>query len=244
MTLDRLAPRNRPFGKVVMHQNWENFLFLNWPMDPAKIRPFIPEGLEVDTFEGQAWISITPFKVTGVKVLSFPEAAPFDELNVRTYVHHKGEPGIWFFSLDASRLLPVIGARIFFGLPYHDAEIEFSKTDKEFEFRSRRTSSPDADFRAWWKTGRMLRAPDVDTLPFFLVERYCSFAAAGGRLSVTRIHHSPWVLREAEVLAYRSGVISSIGLPEPSVKPIAYATQQFDVEFWPPLPLDGGERPR
>src|SRR5687767_11115562 len=114
-SLDRLAMRARPEGSPVMHQNWENLLFLHWPIDPVAIRPLIPEGLEIDTFDGKAWIGITPFALTGLRVLSMPPIPGLDlfiELNVRTYVQYKGVPGIWFFSLDVSKLIPVLAARM------------------------------------------------------------------------------------------------------------------------------------
>src|SRR6185295_18876721 len=137
IALDRLAPRGRPAGSPMMQQNWENLLFLHWPIAPAVLRPLIPAALEIDTCDGQAWIGVTPFAVTGLRVLSLP-AVPglnsFFELNVRTYVHYRGMPGIWFFSLDASKLLPAVAARAVFDLPYFKAEMTFTSTANEFRF--------------------------------------------------------------------------------------------------------------
>src|SRR5689334_21931376 len=104
--MDRLAMRARPEGKPVMEQNWEQILFLHWSVDPAFIQARIPPQLEVDTFEDKAWIGITPFRVSGLHLMSLPPIPgldSFNEINVRTYVHHKGKPGVWFFSLDASK---------------------------------------------------------------------------------------------------------------------------------------------
>src|SRR5436190_9933780 len=103
--LDRLAMRGRPPGKAVMEQNWENLLFLHWPVDPGLIRERIPEPLKLDLFEDQAWIGVTPFRVSGLHLMSLPPIPgldSFNEINVRTYVHYQGKPGVWFFSLDAS----------------------------------------------------------------------------------------------------------------------------------------------
>src|SRR5881296_4376481 len=108
VSLDRLAMRARPQGSPVMYQNWGNLLFLHWPIDPTSIRPLIPEELEIDTSDGKAWLGITPFAMTGVRFVALPPVPgleSFLELNVRTYVHFKGMPGIWFFSLDASKLI-------------------------------------------------------------------------------------------------------------------------------------------
>src|SRR4051812_29497664 len=97
VAVDRLALRTRPPGSPVMHQNWENLLFLHWPVAPAVLRPLVPGALEIDTFEDQAWIGITPFAVTQLGLFSLPPIPGLDsflELNVRTYVLHRGLPGV------------------------------------------------------------------------------------------------------------------------------------------------------
>src|SRR3954462_52132 len=140
--IDRLGMRARPEGPYVMEQNWENLLFLHWPFDEAVVRSLIPAGLDIDTFDGKAWVGITPFRLTGLRFLSLPPIPTldtFNEVNLRTYVVHNGVPGIWFFSLDASKILPALGARLFFNLPYYDAKINYSTTGSEFSFDMTRT---------------------------------------------------------------------------------------------------------
>jgi uncharacterized protein YqjF (DUF2071 family) len=180
--------------------------------------------LDIDTFDGQAWIGITPFALTQLRLLSLPPIPGLDsflELNVRTYVLHQGVPGVWFFSLDASKAIPAMAARILFSLPYFKAEMEFSDCGGQFQFASRRTVSPAADFKAAWRSGLRLRAPDLESLAFFLVERYCLFAAGAQGLSMTRIYHHPWILDEAVVTSYGSSMVTSLGIREPSAAPLA-----------------------
>jgi uncharacterized protein YqjF (DUF2071 family) len=236
--LDRLAMRGRPEGSPVMHQNWENLLFLHWPVDPAVMRPLIPPALEIDTFEGQAYIGITPFSLTGLRLLSLP-AVPglesFLEINVRTYVHYRGMPGIWFFSLDASKLIPAMAARVLFALPYFKASMEFNRDGNEFQFTSKRTVPPDAHFRVRWTTGMRLREPALESLAFFLVERYCFFANVGDQMTMTRVYHHPWILDEGFVLEQESTMISSLGLPEPTGPALTHFSQSLNVEVWPPV---------
>src|SRR3954465_10408859 len=153
----RLAIRSRPEGSRVMEQNWENMLFLHWPFEQSVLRPLIPHSLDIDTFEDKAWVGITPFKLTGLRFLSLPPIPfldSFNEINVRTYVLHNGVPGIYFFSLDASKILPALGARLFFNLPYFDADIDFNKIAGDFNFNMTRTMSPRAHFRARWRQGQ------------------------------------------------------------------------------------------
>src|SRR6185295_979431 len=151
VALDRLAPRAKPEGEPIIHQTWENLLFLHWPVDPALLRPLIPEPLQIDTFEGQAWIGITPFALRNLHLANLPAVpglSAFDELNVRTYVHHRDFPGVWFFSLDASKLIATLAARLFFMLPYFKGEIAFGERDGKYQFALRRGGPPEASCAA------------------------------------------------------------------------------------------------
>jgi uncharacterized protein YqjF (DUF2071 family) len=95
VAVDRLAMRAKPDGTPVMEQVWEDLLFLHWPIPEEVIRPLVPPSLEIDTFEGKAWIGITPFRLTGLRLLSLPPIpgfSAFNEINVRPYVLHSGKP--------------------------------------------------------------------------------------------------------------------------------------------------------
>jgi uncharacterized protein len=58
---------------------------------------------------------------------ALPVVGQSNELNVRTYVHFNGVPGVWFFSLDASNTLAVLGARAAIGLPYFRARMRLQE---------------------------------------------------------------------------------------------------------------------
>jgi hypothetical protein len=220
-----------------MEQNWENMLFLHWPFDEAVVRALIPPGLEVDTFEGKAWVGITPFRLTGLRFLSLPPIPTldsFNEVNLRTYVVYNGMPGIWFFSLDASKILPALGSRLFFNLPYYDARIDYSMSGGEFSFDMTRTVGPPARFKARWRQGQRLRAPDLESLAFFLVERYCFFGAAGDQIQMTRVYHHPWILEEGFQLDLDSTLMKPAALTEPTGAPLVYFSTGVNVQIWPP----------
>ena len=237
IALDRLAARGKPDGEPVMQQTWENLLFLHWPIDPALLRPLIPEPLQIDTFEGQAWIGITPFALTNLHLNQLPPIpglSAFNELNVRTYVHHRDYPGIWFFSLDASKLIPTLAARLFFMLPYYKAEIAFDQTNGKYQFALHHSGSPTASFEANWRVGLRLRDPDVDSLAFFLVERYCYFAIDQGTVYQTRIYRHPWILEEAFVEDLTSKMLAPLGLPDPTIAPLAHFSRSMPVDVWQP----------
>src|SRR5215510_11367195 len=129
---ERLAMRTRPKGQPIMHQSWGKLLFMHWPIEEELLRPLIPSQLTIDTFDGSAWIGVVPFTMWDIR--PFPPYLPtvpgvnaFHEINVRTYVYKDEVPGVWFFSLDANNAPAVMGARMFYFLPYFNARIEIEK---------------------------------------------------------------------------------------------------------------------
>ena len=129
-----------PAGPWVMVQRWHDLLFAHWRCPITELRPLIPEPLEIDTFDGSAWIGVIPFYMSGVRMRAtppVPTANAFEELNVRTYVTLDGRPGIWFFSLDCASSLAVLGARIGIYLPYFRASMSMVRNGERHRIRQR-----------------------------------------------------------------------------------------------------------
>jgi uncharacterized protein YqjF (DUF2071 family) len=234
---DRLRLREeRPAGMPLMHQSWDCLLFLHWKVEPALLRSFIPEPLSIDTFEGNAWLTISPFTIYDVRPAFLPRLPVdfgFHELNVRTYVHLDGDSGVWFFSLDANSSLAVYGARMFYYLPYFTASIDFDPGSEKKTFISRR-SDQTARFSAAWQVGASLTAAEPGTLDFFLVERYQLFTERDGALYRCRIHHDPWPLQQANLISSpQSSMAEACGLPRPATKPVARCAGPVSVDIWP-----------
>ena len=112
-----------PERNWMMRMSWHELLFMHWPVPIEALARLVPDQLEVDTFGGTAWLGVVPFRMTGVAprgLPNMPGVSAFPELNVRTYVTHRGEkPGVWFFSLDATNWLAVRVARKLFHLRIH-----------------------------------------------------------------------------------------------------------------------------
>jgi uncharacterized protein YqjF (DUF2071 family) len=238
--LDRLAIRVRPEGQPIMHQDWGKLLFMHWRIREELLRPLIPERLQIDTFDGSAWIAITPFTMWDIR--AFPPYLPpvpglnsMHELNVRTYVHLDGVPGVWFFSLDANGSVAVITARTFFHLPYFNAEMNLEESGKTIVYSSSRTErdAPAAEFDATWKIGETLPYSHPGSLEFFLTERYCLYAAHKQKLYRCRIFHQPWPLQKAELSTLSSTMIESHGLPTPEDAPLLHYAEEISVDIWP-----------
>ena len=218
-----------------MHQNWGQLLFMHWRVDANLIRHLIPEALSLDLYGDSAWIGIVPFTMWDIR--AFPPIAPrlpgldaMHELNVRTYVHYDGVPGVWFFSLDVNSLIAATTARAFFHLPYHHADIDVTGK-RSFKFRAQR-SSGDADFSAAWTIGEELPVAQPGTREFFLTERYCLYAESDGEVYRARIFHEPYSLREATLKSYDTNLFEVNRLPTPKTEPIVHYADEVDVEIW------------
>lgn len=231
--------RERPPGLPVFCQRWDRLLFLHWPVEAAALRAHLPEGLELDTFDGAAWLSITPFTMPRMHPPHLPPVPVLGwahEVNVRTYVHAGGVPGIFFLSIDANNLFAVLGARLALALPYHRAAITFDERDGVRRFHARRSlpHTTSAEIEVEWRLGAPLPQAAPGTLDSFLVERYCLYTVLLGALRRVRIFHPPWPLARAEVIGLRSTLLGPLGL-EVEGEPLVHAQREpLDVPIWPP----------
>ncbi|TMK23527.1 MAG: DUF2071 domain-containing protein [Actinobacteria bacterium] len=236
--IDRLSIRRRPAGLPLMRQWWGKLLFMHWPVPAASLRPLVAPHLSIDMYEGQAWVGIVPFTMWGVRPYfgpPVPGLSSFHELNVRTYVHHDGVPGVWFLSMDINSPLARWGGRQFFYLPYYDAEMSLRQQGQKIVYSSRRTEpeTPPAVFDAAWTFGEPLPAAEPDSLDFFLTERYCLYSSYKEQLYRCRVFHQPWPLRRAEVSAHNSTLLETLGLPAPNGDPLLHYAEALKIDIWP-----------
>ncbi len=223
---DRQRVSQRPGDSVVMYQKWKDLLFLHWEVDSAKIQSTLPDGLTVDLHEGKSYLGLVPFYMREIRprfLPTVPGISNFLEMNVRTYVHDRhGNPGVWFYSLDANQSLAVALARRFFHLPYFRAEMTASQDSGMIDYTSRRknVSADISEFR--YQGAAKMDTPTPGSLEYFLLERYLLFAhdKTRDRLLCGQVHHTPYPVHEAEVEAF---------------SPVAMAQAGFDVGQDPPV---------
>lgn len=225
-----------PRGPWIMRQIWHDLLFAHWPLPPNLLRPLVPEQLPLDTYDGQCWLAVTPFHVSGVAprgVPAVPGFSNFPELNVRTYVKLEGKPGVYFFSLDAGILSAVFAARSFYRLPYYYARMKVDVREGEVRYHSLRRVPANAEFRGRYRaTGPVqLRAPG--SLEHWLTERYCLYTTTGRSVFRGEIHHLQWPLRDAEAEIEINSMAAAAGLKLPDVAPLLHFSRALEVLVWP-----------
>ncbi|MEM8558263.1 MAG: DUF2071 domain-containing protein [Bacteroidota bacterium] len=257
--LSPTATTHRPWplppSRWALSMRWATLTFLHWPVPVAALRPLIPEALEVDTFDGEAWIGIVPFRMEQTKLRGLPLVPgthTFGEFNVRTYVRHAptGRAGVWFFSLDAASFLAVWAARVSFGLPYFNADIRVTREEapggtappgaslvpRTVQYVSRRThrGAPDGVFEATVTPGNRLAPAEAGSLAHWFTERYALFATRFGRLVTGDIHHRPWPLHAAEAHIQTNTLVSGWDIALPDTDPLVHYADFVDVVAWPP----------
>jgi uncharacterized protein YqjF (DUF2071 family) len=217
-----------------MRQTWRRLTFLHWPYPPLVVQRLLPRGLELDLLGGEAWIGLVPFEI--YNLAGIPH---FPETNVRTYVvGPDGGRGVWFFSLDAARLLAVIGARAGYRLPYFWATMQVIDDGDTIRYRSRRRwphRPAIADIVV--SPGATFKPEELTEREHFLTARYCLYTVIRGCLGRAQIEHSPWPLARATVSGLKETLIEAAGLPAPDSPPLVHYSTELDVRIGFPRAL-------
>lgn len=218
----------------MLHMVWEDLAFLHWPIEGSLLSERLPDRVMLDTYAGQAWLGITPFRMTQVRpawVPPVPGISTFPELNVRTYVIADGIPGIWFFSLDAAQWLAVLGARQVLRLPYCHARARIETTLESVRWKSERTGADrPGRFAATYRPVGEVYTASPGKLDHWFAERYCLYnvgwSGAAYRLA---IHHRPWPLQAAEADITANTMFKANGFPPPTERPLAHFARRLEV---------------
>ena len=219
----------------VMLQRWHEITFFHWSCDPGLLRPLIPNELQLDTYDGKAWISVTPFLLKGLRPPGFPQtlALDFPETNLRTYVIGPKGPAIWFFSLDAGKLLPVAGARATFGLPYFWADMRVVVGSTENFYFSTRGGRARTRIRIA-KEGRVIEQSALD---IFLTARFRLYSTIRRRLITAEVEHPPWELNHVRVLEFEEGIRNAMRVEFPSTDFLVHHSHGVDTKIGFPTPV-------
>ena len=221
-----------------MKQGWYDLVYLHFPYDPDVVQALLPPGLEVDVYDGKAWVGLIPFSMRGIGIPGLP-AIPylgsFPEVNVRTYVKRNGVPGVWFFSLDINRILPTVVARTTYKLPYYfgavshwrDGNDAFTTVrrrwprnvknrDDAFESQSKEMLTAHTSIHV--KVGQHI--PNPTEFDVFVSARWGLYSrTAKNTLRYAPVEHPPWPLQQATVVSLDDSLVRAAGLPSPTMEP-------------------------
>lgn len=240
-TIDRIAPTRRPALSPAGTQRWRELLFLHWSVPRDRLRQLVPASLELDEYDGEAWVGLVPFVMQGIRSAWMPRRVGLDflETNLRTYVHYRGRPGVYFFSLEASSWLAVEVARAVWKLPYEHARMHTSREGDTIDYASTRNRDSTALFRARYSIGEALGPSEPGSLEHFFLERYLFFSERAGRLYEGQVHHVPYPAHRVEVDSLEEGLFAAAGLPPTNRPPeLLHYSPGVDVEVFGPWPAD------
>jgi uncharacterized protein YqjF (DUF2071 family) len=228
-------PRARPW---VIAQSWRDVLFAHWVVPADALQPLLPAGLTLDTFAGEAWVGLVPFRIPHLAPRGVPYGGglAFPELNLRTYVAAGDKPGVWFFSLDADCVRAVVGARMTFHLPYYWARMRMTYCDGwvTYDSQRRHPGAAPAAFAGRYRPVGPVYAHAPESLEWWLTERYCLYAAdRAGRIYRGEINHPPWPLQAAEAEIEVNTMATGHGF-DLSGPPLLHFSPGVDaVTWWP-----------
>jgi uncharacterized protein len=231
------APRRK--GGWIMLQPWHDVLFAHWPLAAGALRARLPVGLELDLYDGQAWLGILAMQMRGVRprwLPPLPVLSSLAQVNVRTYVVAGGVRAVYFFGLYASSLLASLGARIFFSLPYFRADVSLRPGGDGLRLDCRAWDSRPvrALMRATYRPLSKPYRPADGTLEHWFAERYRLYTTGpGGDLYYGDIGHEPWSLQPAELRIEENSLPAAHGLPEPVGVPAAHYSLGREARIWP-----------
>jgi uncharacterized protein YqjF (DUF2071 family) len=234
--IDRISPTRRPDGRVIGLQRWRDLLFAHWPVPIDALRAVVPAGLDIDTFEGTAFIGIVPLVMRAIRRAGMPAwmGLNFLETNLRTYVHVGGrDPAVYFFSLDASSRIAVEVARHEAGLPYYLARMTMARRDQLVRYAMTRGRGSGPMLATEYEIGARLGPSVPGTLQHFLLERYLLHVERRGRIRTMQIHHTPYPAQMVTVHHLRESLCAAAGLPSVlGLPPITHYAAGVDVEIF------------
>lgn len=229
-------PFPMPNRKHTLSQSWEHLSFMHLEVKPELLLPHLPDDLELDLFEGKAYVGTIPFEMTHVRprwFFSVPGVSNFPEFNIRTYVTRDGKPGVFFLTLDAQSRITCFHAPRSYGLPYRYAKCSISTTQDTYSWSSKRRADGVSLIGSCKGLGDATSAK-LGTLEYFLFERYCLYTVHKGILHRAYTQHNPWVYRIAKATLEENSLTESydLGIQNPLHPEHVHLSSGVDVRTW------------
>ena len=218
MDVEAVSPSpSRDVGRTVFTQTWADLTFLHWAVEPGRLAGRLPPGVRPDVIDGKSYVGLVPFRMRNIGAWGgpgLPYVGSFLETNVRLYsVDEQGRRGVVFLSLDASRLAPVLAARLGPGLPYLWSRMSYRRSGALVEYRCRRRW-PGPRGAASEVRVRVGDRTDAGPVEHFLTARWGLHLAAGDRTYYWPNSHPTWPLHAATVERLDDELLAAAGFAE------------------------------
>lgn len=206
-------PFSLPDEQWIYYQEWNHALFLHWIVPFDILRKYVPNNLNIDTFENKCYVSLVAFSMQKIRPRFLPSVSflsDFAEINVRTYVEKNGKKGVYFLNIEAEKDISVFIAKALSGLPYEKANIK--RTNIKFtSINNKKGFYLDTEFKIENKLH------DKSELDIWLTERYCLYLDKENKLFRYDIHHKEWEIKSVKIkqlnLNYKIGDIQLTNSP-------------------------------
>ncbi len=237
-------PFEMPKRKCTLYQNWKHLTFMHWRVDIEKLKPHIPEGLEIDLHDGEAYVGVIPFIMEKVRPRGLPWLpfiSTFGEFNIRTYVTKNGIPGVLFLTLDAQSAVTCFHAPRSYGLPYRYAKAKVKVVnDARYTWSSRRKAGGESLIGSTKSAGPIEQAKK-GSIEYFLFERYSLYTWHNSSLHRAYTHHKPWQYCVAEVEVETNTLLESydLGIDVPLKPEYIHMSSGVQVQTWNIQPIEG-----
>src|SRR6185437_8034811 len=118
-------------GEPLFLADWLRPVFIHFEVPVNALQSAVP--FELDLYDGNAYVSLVAFTMRGMRPFRggrlaawlFKPIASNEYLNVRTYVRHRGEAGIYFLTEWMNNPFSVRLGPLTFGLPYRFGELNY-----------------------------------------------------------------------------------------------------------------------
>lgn len=202
-------------GRVILSQDWLRASFLHWRVPSDVVAPLLPPGTRPDECDGSSWVGLIAFQMARFTIVpgpALPYIGDFPEINVRLYtVDDDGRRGVLFRSLEASRVVTVLGARTVMNVPYQWARMSIRRDGDAIDYRSTRLTGTRPSSHL---VVRPSSEPVTDDpLADFLTARWGMHTVLRGRTRFVPNEHEPWPLRRASVVSLDDELVAAGGLP-------------------------------
>ena len=193
--MEASGDKNLMKPKLFLRARWENLILITYSINPGLLEPLMPKGLEPDTINSNAFVSLVAFdfldtKVRGIKV---PFHVNFPEINLRFYVKTKEKRGVVFIRELVPKFFIARIANLLFNENYKSIkmtnQVEKNSTVKvkhfgfydglKFEIRVEGENNP--------------YLPSEDSLEHFFKEHEWGFGKSKrGETLIYRVEHPFW----------------------------------------------------